>query len=647
MISRIASENGILTTVAEAEAEIRLLKLKPEISGLEDDIVCELNHESLAGPPAYVALSYNWGNPTVTKNITVSGKTVSITYNLDLALRHLRRAGHLLVWADALCINQSDLDERSIQVQRMLAVYGRAEKVVAWLGTHEDRSEDVLSFLMQYQRRGYLDGIADVPWGSIDLFFQRPYWERAWIVQELSVADQLQVMCGPKLCDFKSLEWLSTKLAANPMAGKTIGRSANFQHFRQLCQIRDSVQKFEPIAMMELLSRTRRVKATDIRDKIFALISLSFDGRFLLPVPNYRSSPDEINFEISAALIRKRKSYDLAVLLARTLHSQDHHDTRKWYPDWFCGDTWSERRKIEYLRLQTVAKSDYIDALRPSARYMHPMNLFSNPLLKPDCLITRAIIIGEIEEISSTLQEAPKLQPLALSTPPEINDVTDGWSRTRKDHYLPRIEYREEKAVVVFRLLTLYSKAAEDQLRTIYPEFGATEALEDQLLNDFYDFFTRSALNSPGQAQSQRIKNWNSSWRRNFDPLVAWASSNSGFRVGLNLSLSEVLCSLRPNLLDPHSPAPGWLFNRTMETLRTGKRIARTTSNHFGWVPQWSTAKDQLALLQGCSVPVILRRRPSGGYWIVGESHFLDLMDGVVSNDNSPYIKTWSLLEFY
>ncbi len=389
-----------------AEAEIRLLKLEPEVSSLEDDIVCELNHESLTGPPPYVALSYNWGNPTVTKNITVSGKTVSITCNLDLALRHLRRAGHLLVWADAVCINQSDLDERSIQVQRMLAVYGRAEKVIAWLGTHENQSEDVLSFLIQYQRRGHLNGIADVPWGSIDLFFQRPYWERAWIVQELSVADQLQVMCGPKLCDFKALERFSRELAANSMAGNTIVRSANFQHFRQLCQIRGSVQKFEPIAMMELLSRTRGVKATDIRDKIFALINLSFDGRFLLPVPNYRSSPDEINFEISAALIRKTKSYDLAVLLARPLHSQDHYDTRKWYPDWFCGDTWSERRKIGYLKLQTFAKSYNIDALQPSARYRHPMVVALNPLLKPDCLITRAIIIDEIEEISSTLQEA-------------------------------------------------------------------------------------------------------------------------------------------------------------------------------------------------------------------------------------------------
>ncbi len=225
--------------------------------------------------------------------------------------------------------------------------------------------------------------------------------------------------------------------------------------------------------------------------------------------------------------------------------------------------------------------------------------------------------------------------------------MTDDWSRTQKDYYLPRVEYREEKALVVFRLLTLYSKAVEDQFRILYPKLGATEALEAQLVNDFYDFFSRSALNDPELTESQRIKNWNSSWRRNLDPLVDWALSNSGFRVAPNLSLSKVLCSRPHKWLISSFSVPGWSFNRTMEILRTGKRIARTTSNHLGWVPQWTVAKDRLALLQGCSVPVVLRCRPSGGYWIVGESHFLDMMDGVVTKDYSLYTKPWSLLEFY
>lgn len=45
---------------------------------------------------------------------------------------------YLQIWADAVCINQNDLDERSSQVGIMGDIYTTAKTCQIWLGTVED-----------------------------------------------------------------------------------------------------------------------------------------------------------------------------------------------------------------------------------------------------------------------------------------------------------------------------------------------------------------------------------------------------------------------------------------------------------------------------------------------------------------------------
>jgi hypothetical protein len=73
---------------------------------------------------------------------------LSITRNLDVALRHLRyRSEPCSVWVDATCINQKDDQEKSEQVASMFAIYGLARRVVMWLGPAENESDDALDLL--------------------------------------------------------------------------------------------------------------------------------------------------------------------------------------------------------------------------------------------------------------------------------------------------------------------------------------------------------------------------------------------------------------------------------------------------------------------------------------------------------------------
>jgi hypothetical protein len=62
-----------------------------------------------------------------------------VTVNLESALRHLRELykegeDSLVLWVDALCINQEDVGERTSQVQFMGAIYTQCQQVIVYLG---------------------------------------------------------------------------------------------------------------------------------------------------------------------------------------------------------------------------------------------------------------------------------------------------------------------------------------------------------------------------------------------------------------------------------------------------------------------------------------------------------------------------------
>jgi hypothetical protein len=94
--------------------------------------------------PAFEALSYAWGSDSSHHVVYVdsptaegvSPMTMSIRKNLTNALSHLRYADRdRVLWIDAICINQHDLQERGLQVPRMTDIYKYANRVVVWLGT--------------------------------------------------------------------------------------------------------------------------------------------------------------------------------------------------------------------------------------------------------------------------------------------------------------------------------------------------------------------------------------------------------------------------------------------------------------------------------------------------------------------------------
>lgn len=127
---------------------IRLLNLLP--GRFDDNIFVELLEEvSLSKLPEYEALSYAWDSPIKGSPVYCNGKAIMVTENCVAALRQLRHEDKKRsLWVDALCIDQTSLEERGHQVQHMGEVYSQAKSVVIWLGKSDEMSDFVMKLLI-------------------------------------------------------------------------------------------------------------------------------------------------------------------------------------------------------------------------------------------------------------------------------------------------------------------------------------------------------------------------------------------------------------------------------------------------------------------------------------------------------------------
>ena len=129
-------ESSIYTKLNLSRREIRLCSLEP---GKRDVLIqCTFYTVALDDNPDYEALSYAWGDPASLAAININGRPMLITTNLHSALQHLRDTDEpRIIWIDAICINQSDTDERSQQVGIMGDIYSQAREVQIYLGEVE------------------------------------------------------------------------------------------------------------------------------------------------------------------------------------------------------------------------------------------------------------------------------------------------------------------------------------------------------------------------------------------------------------------------------------------------------------------------------------------------------------------------------
>ncbi|CAN9409428.1 unnamed protein product [Alternaria sp. RS040] len=180
----------------ETTGDFRILELLRGSFG--DPIRCRMRVEAIESNPKYDALSYMWGDPSPTGLIFLDKKPFPVTQSLENALRHVRlQDKERFLWADAVCINQSDTKERGNQVHLMKEIYSRANTVRAWIDVELSPENPVVQKLFTLQLQDTVDQLGDDPefWKVLLPLLQNEYWNRLWIQQELVFASELVFHC--------------------------------------------------------------------------------------------------------------------------------------------------------------------------------------------------------------------------------------------------------------------------------------------------------------------------------------------------------------------------------------------------------------------------------------------------------------------
>jgi hypothetical protein len=129
----------------EKPKSIRLIELQPSRKGA---LNCDLIEVPLEESPPYEALSYTWDGQSRDQYINCEGRNLAVTANCKAALRRLCPSHKSrLLWIDAICINQSSIEERNEQVEMMLVIYATARRTLIWLGESDMSSNYTFKFL--------------------------------------------------------------------------------------------------------------------------------------------------------------------------------------------------------------------------------------------------------------------------------------------------------------------------------------------------------------------------------------------------------------------------------------------------------------------------------------------------------------------
>ncbi|KAI0392265.1 heterokaryon incompatibility protein-domain-containing protein [Xylariaceae sp. FL0594] len=329
-------------------SNIRMLGILPGVEG--SAVECELEERDLENEVVEEALSYVWGRPIFDEVIQLDGRHFRVTKNLHGILCQLRyRDTPRVIWIDAICINQSDLEEKTHQVRLMRDIYSKTQRTVIWLShepyepiweeikavvTHPSRYDllTILEAISGYAARYTSDEervmLAIMLLRCMIAIMDDEWWQRAWTIQEamLPPSDPIIYFQGfsfpftafaPAIDLISSLpgsaEMQSELRTDNEVLGKLMRALICFkdtwekrnrldESFIHLLRPEKSKGTLS-LSLPEILELVIGHRTTEPRDKIYAISSLLARGAGKLVNVNYNEPAESLFGRITAACL--------------------------------------------------------------------------------------------------------------------------------------------------------------------------------------------------------------------------------------------------------------------------------------------------------------------------------------------------------
>jgi hypothetical protein len=252
----------------------------------------------------------------------LNGQQFDVTVNLECALRHFRlgRRSRIL-WVDAICIDQKDIEEKNSQMRHMGRVYEQSKVTLAWLGEASENSDSAMDFLDELEklptlsekdafliRQMMLEPYTETGYGALFKLFCRPWWTRMRIVQELLLSKTVVLWCGDrweywgKLAQFHDLLTMAQHAFVPEISWPRQGAEAYNSHVLPLDHLRSRYIKESSFNIRNALLLTREFNCQDPRDKVFGLLGM-ISHEFIWDGPMYELPAIEVYQSLCKQLI--------------------------------------------------------------------------------------------------------------------------------------------------------------------------------------------------------------------------------------------------------------------------------------------------------------------------------------------------------
>jgi len=350
----------------------------------------EMVHVDLDTAPPFEAISYAWGSPARTHSIRLINnggvpRSLLLTSSIAEALPYLLSASlYGRLWIDQLCINQDSVEERNHQVTLMGAVYSGAKRTLLWTGGFSplfaNRGRDyylvdrdlinfelsdcpkrflrertlsklpawLVSMFLERSAGSYLYSPSDAE--HFVEFFSRPWFKRAWVVQEAVLAKEPIWLAGDTQLQLPDVtnalvageHWPAYAPHSVDCAVSLpeLSRSTNtvMQQILLLRVLRPVYGgRIVPRDVPEFLNIMATCQATDPRDHVYAFLGLGMGD--IMPLgPDY--SLDTSTVFTQAALVVINGTGELLIFehfprgLGKEQGEAEEIPLPSWVPDW-------------------------------------------------------------------------------------------------------------------------------------------------------------------------------------------------------------------------------------------------------------------------------------------------------------------------
>ncbi|KAK5108432.1 hypothetical protein LTR62_008319 [Meristemomyces frigidus] len=555
----------------------------------------------------YDALSYTWGDASRSKSISCNGRRLAVTQTLLDALHRFRDATHTVtLWIDQICICQERVKERNQQVSIMGDIFKAAQKVIVWLGGDYDDSRAGMQLADQLRRivghpvhgtglgPEHID-LYGLPrrghkkWKALSAILRRPWFWRSWVVQEVVLNPQVELVLGANMLTWDELEMVVALLEGPLPEAWHMDQAISFSELpfsrinrirlrhRELSNLRPSTatdvvlgaitgpelvadpesllssQHDNDPELLDLLLVSRELGASDPRDKVYALLGL---GKHEI-TPDYASSPEDVFIEFAQHQIGAVTNLQATANIVQEELDVDRMEVRRAMVMFSCAGRVNQKRKLPSWVpdwTTSLASRPLIFGIgggyRAGGNTLGPVDYDFDRGLQ-----LTGVLLDTVRSVGETL--------LSLTSKEEPHEMISRWWREARTIALKRIAFSPGS--------TAYTDAFEAMRRRLllckhgYYTGESSTTRRDSLLDD-----TETGTNSAGHSATQTL-------------------------------------TLGPT---------------------RGRVMMATATGFLGLAPHGTREGDVVFIIRGADIPYVLRHAQDDAYVLIGETYMQGIMDG-------------------